>query len=477
VITHNVITLNGLTSGTVKGGGIQAFTIGPVLFYDSASLKIEYNDVTGNEALTWGGGIYVEATSQTNPLSQRDVSIKGNLVRNNRTNGTSAATYNAGGGGIWVRVRSHSGTQTQVVVTQNIIEGNSSPGDGPGAYTPYTNSGGGLWAASYAAIQGTDTIQITNNTIRSNLASGLGGGVALFTYTEQSGTPRGTGTITMEGNIVEANTAYDANAVKEVVNYGGGIWSETAGDGNESILIQNNQIRDNDAKDIGGGISAWGIPTSAGAQSLIVEGNTVTGNTADGGGGLDLLLFHEDLPSPPQTLHPVLRAQGNTITNNRALGDVFGYGGGIDAVVDSTRANVQDALEILGNVIQGNTATFAGGGVMLTGLANGRALVGSDPRPASHTVANLVLKNNLITGNSAIASSGDAVGGGVYGFIDSEADAVVSFDLTLNTIANNASDLGGIGGLELEIYTQHTDPTAHTGPNGQGRVQGEPILR
>ncbi len=450
VITRNVITGN---TALQQGGGIQAATSLGYPPTDTAPLRIEYNDITSNGAFLLGGGIFLQADADA--THGRVATVRGNAIRNNFTTGVSAY-YIGGGGGMLVLAGSQDGGQARVVVTQNTIEGNSCAFSAAGGYT---NDGGGLWAGSYNAPGGNDTIEITSNIIRNNVASGRGGGVALYAYTDATVTNPGRATITFSGNTVDFNTANDADP--DSVNSGGGIWAESNGYGNETIEISSNQVRSNVSKSFGGGISAWNLPTQSFTQTVVVEGNVVSLNESNQGGGLDLLLqpVSGDIASGSWEL----RADDNDLTDNRASGSV-GSGGGIIASLRIERSDLpSNLIQIQGNRITGNTADVAGGGAFLDLLTDGT------PPPAAPAAGSVAFRNNLVSGNSAIATTQDAVGGGVFLYLDSVGDALGVADLSFNTFMGNVADFGS-GGIEIESYTDFEDPADPSTPEGQARV-------
>ena len=480
VITRNIITGS---EALLEGGGIRASTSLSYPSADTAPLRIEYNDITANSALAQGGGIFVEALAdashgRTVTIHRNNVGVgsvgicsndpaascatssdcgPGNTCnKGNGVLGASTDQYNAGGGGMFVRAGcplcTQSGGQTQVEITRNVVEGNSAAESA----LDYGNAGGGIWAASYA-YGATDNILVTDNTVRNNRVSGYGGGIAVFAYSSDApGGQRASATITVSGNIVESNSVNDP--IPDNRSYGGGIWAESIGYGDETIRISsNNQVRSNFAKSVGGGISAWNFPTGSFTQTVVVEGNVVEDNEADDGGGLDLSL---QLVEPPSGSWE-LRASDNDVTNNRASGD-FGSGGGINAFLVFNRSDhPANVIEIQGNRITGNTATLAGGGALLYLIADGT--------PNAHTTGSVAFRNNLVSGNIATEIPDYSVGGGIFAHLDCLGDAVGSADLNFNTVTGNLAAFGS-GGVEIESFTEHEDPQDTSTPEGEARV-------
>lgn len=442
VITQNVITGN---SGD-RGGGVFAYSAD---YYDgSAPLLVSGNDVTGNVATNSGGGIYAYARADYG-LPGRPVEIQGNTVRANTTNGSPGR-----GSGILVKTQSLPGGQAHVVVTQNIIEGNTvaAPGSGYGR----SGYGGGLFAASY--YYGSDLIEITNNTVRNNRSAGAGGGLGLFTHSYSYyygyGYPEASARIVVSGNTVEANTAADP---ENGLGHGGGIWAQSVGASHESIEILSNQVHDNVAQNRGGGISAWLTPTSAGDQRILVDANVVSGNDAEAGGGLDLQL---QLDNQPFESRGRLLASGNEISGNEATG--FEGGGGVLAAARFVATVAPDVtLELSGNKIIGNSAAWAGGGALLEVVADEQG--DETAFGAAPDASQLVFSNNLVADNQAVdPQDGLATGGGVFAYLESRGNVTAWAALGLNTITGNTADAGSAG-LEIESYTESiggTDGTA-----------------
>ena len=229
---------------------------------------------------------------------------------------------------------------------------------------------------------------ITNNVIADNIAE-RGGGI--FVYRAEA---------TIENNRIVENVSTGG---------GGGIFLADS-----YAEINNNVVDDNRAGRSGGGVAISGT----GRAAAVFEGNTISNNVAQNGGGFSIL-----------DASPVI--SNNVITGNRS----DGRGGGLFAA--------RSDLQLTGNNVSDNRAGDTGGGVALFVESSGN------------------IEDNVITGNEASAGGGLAVlanslpfiannmvsdntarnGGGL--FIIEGSDAVLSG----NTIAENYAELNGAGML------------------------------
>ena len=291
------------------------------------------------------------------------------------------------GAGLWV-------SDSVVTLEDNRFTGNDSDGDG-----------GGLYAA-------TSEITFTGNSFDDNLAMGLGGGAA---FDGCSGTITGN---TFEGNDADmggglAVSGDELSVLSNViianssVDVGGGVYII----GDSGLL--NNSISDNHADDHGGGFYVTD-------GSGLVEGNRVTGNTTgnDGAGGYITLHYGEVTGNSFEGneasddagglrvrfgyldityndfLDNIARDAGGAIklshaesefSFNLVRGNVAGdRGGGIELDNDNTSVNssvFEDnaaarggglhsmnntaGFSIRDSTFEGNTASYAGGGLML----------------------------------------------------------------------------------------------------------------
>jgi parallel beta-helix repeat protein len=170
--------------------------------------------------------------------------------------------------------------------------------------------------------------------------------------------------------------------------YGGGFYLA-----NSSPTIRNNIITNNTADSSGGGIKA-----STGSNSLI-ENNIITNNTCyQKGGGIHIYDASAEI-------------YDNTISYNTASGHIQAAGGGIGATYSID-------LSIEGNHIEGNSVTFAGGGIsVFAGNAD-------------------IIDNDIVT------NDGGAFAGGIH--VESHTDhGDFTFRINDNYIFNNTGLVGG----------------------------------
>ncbi|MBG6106764.1 right-handed parallel beta-helix repeat-containing protein [Frigoribacterium sp. CG_9.8] len=229
--------------------------------------------------------------------------------------------------------------------------------------------------------------------------------------------------------IVSGFTIADGNAPS---GQGGGI--TVFNDANPEIT--HNIITNNTAHGYGGGIEIFTNATP------IIANNTIFSNQATSGGG-GIFVYNGSSPV----------IYNNLITSNSTSGASIANGGssGGGIYLENTGdPNAHSNPVVLNNEISGNTAEFAGGGIMVrTGanviiegnhVANNKAGYGAGIHLES-TGSNATLTSNVIEGNSAATNPnipGSGVGGGVAIF-----DSTVA-TLTSNTIRDNsASNIGG----------------------------------
>lgn len=182
------------------------------------------------------------------------------------------------------------------------------------------------------------------------------------------------------------------NGCSNSTNAAGGIYIV---DSSPSII--GNIIKNNHA-DTGDGYGGGGIKASTGSNPLI-QGNTITNNTCyQKGGGIHVYEASAEI-------------YANTISCNTSSGHFQATGGGIGA-------SFSVDLTIEGNHIEGNTTTFAGGGISVYG------------------------GNADIIDNDIIDNDGGAFAGGVHVETQSE-DGDFIFRINGNYIYSNTSLNGG----------------------------------
>jgi hypothetical protein len=278
-------------------------------------------------------------------------------------------------------------------------------------------------------------VTISNNVVRLNTARNLdnpddtdsfatGGGIAIEPITASSAPIGGQFPTPVEewqvdvlvsGNTVTDNTVQAGDGLA----LGGGIATASSGPGLETLTLENNTVGPGNlavssiSLGFGGGISITDEPFRFCLHEITADGNVITGNSADIGGGLDLLVISEEIEADQRL---VLTASNNRIENNSATRE----GGGLSMEFNSLQSlDVADAalfsppvvdflaeeisFTIRGNILKDNTSDAVGGGAVFLIDADADHL--SDPpltcftpRPA---VAQIDFFGNLVQGNSA----------------------------------------------------------------------------
>jgi hypothetical protein len=219
------------------------------------------------------------------------------------------------------------------------------------------------------------------------------------------------GTVTLRGLTITGGTATDS---------GGGV-NILAGD----VTVLECTLFGNTAGDRGGGISNAG--------NLVVQDSVITNNTAGvHGGGISNRLGT-----------PNLSILGCTISGNSAQGG----GGGVNA-----ENNFGPTIIVRDSSIFGNTAVVAGGGfgvgqpILIERSAIVFNTVTGGPGGGVNNGMALTIRNSTVTGNTASAE-----GGGVYSH-----GLNASVVMTSCTVTDNAASIGG--GI-FETQTQGTSIT------------------
>ncbi len=234
---------------------------------------------------------------------------------------------------------------------------------------------------------GRATLDGANNQPQPGSVLSVGPGITLtlsgLTITGGDSSGDGGGVLNAGGALSIASSTVSGNSAR---NDGGGIYSETYG----HLHLTNVRVTSNTAEH-GGGIDNDGT-FYAGAYAVL-SNVSVTANTAEYGGGI----YNDGSAT----------ITGSTITDNRAVHDGGGVGGGFGEA---------GWLELIGSTVAGNTAENGGGfyntgGVGLAGttveLNTASALGGGIDNHSVFTVSNSrVLLNR--------ADGGPGSGGGVF---------------------------------------------------------------
>jgi len=229
-ITGNGKDGNGVVT-TNNGGGV----------YVKSSLQIIGSTVSGNAAISSGGGIY------SNNTTADAVVVDGGVISGNWTTGD--------GGGIYV-----IGANSAITLRNNAqITGNGKDNSG----TVSTRRGGGIHTSG--------TLSITGSTISCNAAINNGGGIYCSNATANA--------VVIDSSVISGNWTTD---ITSGFGYGGGIYASGAAG---TVTIKNNtQITGNGLDDRGivltkdgGGIYSSGL--------LHITNSTVSCNAASRNGG------------------------------------------------------------------------------------------------------------------------------------------------------------------------------------------------
>ncbi len=319
VSTPWMLTLNNSTvrNNHVRdnGGGINEEGSGTVVLNNSF--------ITGNSAENNGGGVYLFAIN----AASANLNVTGTYIAGNFAGGLGGGIANSGNG--------------LVTITQSTLEGNFADNDG-GGFDDSENLGGLL---------------IANSLFLDNSTGGHGGAIAY-------GGPGSGGTQPLISNTqIQGNFAH---------NDGGGLYFAQNSNGanltaNVAYTIQNSTIADNttNGDDGGGGIQLTTNPAQANGftTAITLVNSTLAGNTASANGaGID---FDSGFTGS-------LKLQFDTITGNLA-----DFGGGLNLA-----GAAGSTLSIQNTIVANNSATAAAhgpdvfvaanGGVKVTDLGNNR---------------------------------------------------------------------------------------------------------
>lgn len=393
-LTDNIITNNTIDSASISGQG------GGIIL-EGATATLNGNTIDNNVSSCHGGGIAA--------ISASTLIMRENNVRGNSLSLTSSGC--GGGGGIDLRGSDNSGT-----FENNVITGNSG------------GQGGGVRISAGSAV-------VQNNTITSNQSSSSGGGIRV----NCSGNIR---SVDIISNTIDENQSYRGGGV-DVENCPDFTLSTNSIDSNSSEgsagvsivgssgTISANQITSNyhitPTETVSEGYQGGGISIEDSGSNPIVANNIITGNIAqcDAGG---LGVFTGAAPT----------VTGNTISNNRAIGQApCGAGGGIKIF------NESDGL-YQNNTIENNFGRSGGGGIFIEKNA--------DP----------VIDGNLIRYNSTVEQ-----GGGIL--IISNSNPEIMNNMIIKNIANDESSIGsgeGIYSFDQSSNIVNNTLVGYAGENG-----------
>jgi hypothetical protein len=360
---------SGLDGFTVRNGnnsGIRAF----------GSVAITNNIITGNSTPDWGGGLYVYTGAGGGTyFVYEDVEV---TIEDNTIEGNSAATE---GGGAYLYGSGGFSFQSLIRFQDNTVTGNSVTGNA--AFV--SAQGGGISAWTNAGVQAGSEIVISRNVISGNSATysepnfAYGGGVSAYTF------GFGSERITIEDNTVSGNS---------VDGDGGGISAWVLGDDGvtqtRTIVCADNDVTGNSATDNGGGIDLYmvGLDLRINREiHLVASGNTVLSNTAGRSGGGIVATVYTDDGEPTINTTGTLEIDHNLVVQNSTAG----FGGGLDLFVQAF-STTEGTIDLGFNTVAGNVAGAGAGGVSV-----GAGSAGDLTETGTVT---FIIENSIVSGNT-----------------------------------------------------------------------------
>ena len=450
-------TLAGLTVADALADGMSDSGRGGGIISYADSLTIQDSVITGNFSASDGGGVFQDLTAG------QTLTVQNTMITGNSAGGV--------GGGLFGAMDDFS---SQLSLVSSQITGNNASGNGGGVGIEITNyagnisiqdstfdgnfasyDGGGLWVHGYYIAAGDvalgGELTISNTTFSSNEAGYAGGG--LFLYGERDFLP-----VTVDGGTsITGNAAY----------YEGGGLLFRNDDGAASLTIRNATISANSVVYLGAGLA---ITFGSYGSEVLIENSQITGNTAADGVGGGLVLT-DQAPTPgvplgsftlrdteisgnsaglfgggvaiggPLVDTPLL-IERSRITSNQQTGGGMGVkgpgflpgGGGIGVFSGGFTS-----LAIVDSTIDGNSATFLGGGLAVAAfpLFSPERAKG----PGAYGVGTVDIRGTTISSNTAYVGAGGFIVGPLYG-----AD---SRQIVNSTISGNSAEYGG--GLLLDL--------------------------
>jgi hypothetical protein len=233
-------------------------------------------DVSGNgDEIRVAEGVYSGvqfrgAMTQTLYVN-KTVTIRGGYTTTNWTTPnplTQPSVLDAQGKG---RVVSISGNITPTLDGFVVTHGNAT-GLSANCETDAVGCGGGIYVFNAHPI-------IANNVIKDNVAAVTGSGLSHTTGYGGGLFMNGATRAVISGNIISQNTGSTAYC-----GAGGGIYLFMSGYGNAGLQVKFNQVLSNTATTTNRGC-AWGGGIHGGPDGVLIQGNTIAGNRANGYGG------------------------------------------------------------------------------------------------------------------------------------------------------------------------------------------------
>ena len=381
---------------------------GGIINLSGGTLTLTNSTVSGNSAGGAGGGIYNESSG----LTLIDSTISSNM----------ASGFYTAGGGIY-------NAFDTLIVRNSVITDNKAIGT--------EGDGGGIASVGVSSV-----LILTDSTVSNNTANDDGGGI--YTDTDKNGSIINTN---ISGNMsgLDSGTLSDGGGIRK-----GGpselslidstvSGNTTLGDGGGinnflgTLTLVRSTITDNVA-----GIEGGGVHNGSSSDVLILTNTTISGNSANFGGGIEN--------------RSVLNMVNSIVSENIAEFD----GGGVDnffgnatltnstvsgnsATSDGGGISNEGTLTLAHSTISGNTATSEGGGIWNEGtltlmdstVSGNIAAEGFGDGGGIWNSGTLAVTSSTVSGNIAAVE-----GGGIY-------DIDGSVTLIGSTVTGNAAEAGG----------------------------------
>lgn len=256
----------------------------------------------------------------------------------------------------------------------------------------------------------------------------------------------GAAALTVSGNNASrVFYVYRGDALLDVTISGLTVTGGTADEGggiinwSENLTLDQVVVTGNTATNQGGGLQVFaGSNTPPLPFSVTIRDSVLSGNTAGGGGGIGLYL--DSLEGRATVL-----IQGSVISDNDASGVESANGGGIFI------PKLQGDVTIERSTISGNDAEGNGGGIAGGFFYAGSSLTVRETTISGNTAVDgggidveslygfLFLENSTLSGNQAVGDPASAGGGLFLGYLYGEAGVVIRH----TTIAGNSAVRGG----------------------------------
>jgi fibronectin type 3 domain-containing protein len=321
------------------------------------------------------------------------------------------------------------------------ITGGTATNDGNGGVSQ--SSGGGI--LSFGTVDLENVAVINNKSQNSTTGVGTGGGIfatgpvtinqslisgnSAIGGTAGGGALLSSGTLTITDSVIENNTATGTfvstgSTIGGVDAFGGGIYSDSA----NAVVITGNTIQNN-------------IAQGASGQNSSTSGTNGGSGMGGLGGG-----FYVDV----QPGSPTLVLTANTIANNQALGGLGGVGGananggvGGEALGGAMIIGGLGSAAMTNNTFSGNLAhAGAGGGAGSGGIAG---IGGNASGGAIFTSFPTAVFQDTIYGNIATGGNGSTAGSAFGGAIEDDAaqnSTTAGVTVLASTIAGNGAVAG-----------------------------------